>query len=50
MDLRWQGGQGHVSQVSLSSEVLIKTAFIRVELTGGVLAAEALKVVRDWSK
>jgi hypothetical protein len=26
------------------------TTFITVELTGGVLAAEALKVVREWSK
>ena len=37
-------------QINTSSEALIKTAFINVELTGGVLAAEALKVVRDWSK
>ncbi len=37
-------------QINTSSAALIKTAFIQVELTGGVLAAEALKVVRDWSK
>jgi hypothetical protein len=37
-------------QIRTSSEALIKTAFINVEVTGGVLAAEALKVVRDWSK
>jgi tRNA(adenine34) deaminase len=37
-------------QIKTSSEALIRTAFIKVELTGGVLAAEALKVVRDWSK
>ena len=37
-------------QINTSSEALIKTAFNNVELTGGVLAAEALKVVRDWSK
>jgi tRNA(adenine34) deaminase len=37
-------------QINTSSAALIKTAFINVELTGGVLAAEALKVVRDWSK
>ena len=37
-------------QINTSSEALIKTAFRKVELTGGVLAAEALKVVRDWSK
>jgi len=36
-------------QINTSSEALIKTAFIKIELTGGVLAAEALKVVRDWS-
>jgi tRNA(adenine34) deaminase len=37
-------------QINTSSAALIKTAFINVELTDGVLAAEALKVVRDWSK
>jgi tRNA(adenine34) deaminase len=37
-------------QINTSSAALIKTAFINVELTGGVLAAETLKVVRDWSK
>ena len=36
-------------QMNTSCEALIKTAFISVELTGGVLADEALKVVRDWS-
>ena len=37
-------------QINTSSAAIIKTAFITVELTGGVLAAEALKVVRDWRK
>ena len=37
-------------QINTSCEALIKTAFLSVELTGGVLADEALKVVRDWSK
>jgi tRNA(Arg) A34 adenosine deaminase TadA len=37
-------------QIKTSSDSLVKTAFIRVELTGGVLAEAALKVVRDWSK
>jgi tRNA(adenine34) deaminase len=37
-------------QIKTPSEALIKTAFISVDVTGGVLAAEALKVVRDWSK
>ena len=37
-------------QISTSSEAIVKTAFINVELTGGVLAADALMVVRDWSK
>jgi tRNA(adenine34) deaminase len=37
-------------QINTSCGALIKTAFINVELTGGVLAAEALKVVRDWRK
>jgi hypothetical protein len=37
-------------QINTSSQALIKTAFLNVELTGGVLAAEALKVVRDWRK
>ncbi len=37
-------------QIHTSSEALIRTAFINVELTGGILAAEALKVVRDWSR
>ncbi len=37
-------------QIDTSSEAIIKTAFINVELVGGVLAAEALKVVQDWSK
>jgi tRNA(adenine34) deaminase len=37
-------------QINTSCGALIKTAFINVELTGGVLAVEALKVVRDWRK
>ena len=37
-------------QINTSSEALIKTSFVSVELTGGVLADEALKVVRDWSR
>ena len=37
-------------QINTSSAALIKTAFINIELTGGVLAAEALQVVRDWKK
>jgi tRNA(adenine34) deaminase len=37
-------------QIKTSCGALIKTAFINVELTGGVLAEEALKVVRDWRK
>jgi tRNA(adenine34) deaminase len=37
-------------QINTSCGALIKTAFVNVELTGGVLAAEALKVVRDWRK
>ena len=37
-------------QIDTSSEALIRTAFINVELTGGVLAEEALEVVRNWSK
>ena len=37
-------------QINTSCGALIKTAFINVELTGGVLAEEALKVVRDWRK
>jgi tRNA(adenine34) deaminase len=37
-------------QIDTSSQALIKTAFIDVELTGGVLAEEALRVVREWSK
>ena len=37
-------------QINTSSAALIKTAFIDIELTGGVLAAEALEVVRDWKK
>jgi guanine deaminase len=35
-------------QINTSSEALVKTAFINVALTGGVLADEALEVVRDW--
>jgi len=37
-------------QINTSSAALIKTAFINIELTGGVQAAEALKVVQDWKK
>jgi tRNA(adenine34) deaminase len=37
-------------QIDMSSQAIIRTAFKSVELTGGVLAAEALKVVRDWRK
>ncbi len=37
-------------QINTSCGALINTAFINVELTGGVLADEALKVVRDWRK
>jgi tRNA(adenine34) deaminase len=37
-------------QINTTSAALNKTAFNNVELTGGVLAEEALKVVRDWSK
>ncbi len=37
-------------QINTSSAALINTAFINVELTGGVLAAEALEIVRDWRK
>ena len=37
-------------QINTSSAALTKTAFINIELTGGVLAAEALKVVQDWNK
>jgi guanine deaminase len=37
-------------QINTSSEALIKTAFTSVELKGGVLADEALEVVRDWSR
>ena len=37
-------------QIDTSSEALIRTAFRKVELTGGVLAAEALEIVRDWRK
>jgi guanine deaminase len=37
-------------QINTSSEALIKTAFIKIEITGGVLAVEALQVVRDCKK
>jgi tRNA(adenine34) deaminase len=37
-------------QIDISSEVLIKAAFTNVELEGGALAEDALKVVREWSK
>ena len=37
-------------QIKTSSQAIIKTAFIDIELTGGVLAAEALQVVRNWSR
>jgi tRNA(Arg) A34 adenosine deaminase TadA len=37
-------------QINTSSAALIRTAFISMELQGGVLAAEALKVVQDWKK
>jgi tRNA(Arg) A34 adenosine deaminase TadA len=37
-------------QIKTSSQDLINTAFSNVELKGGMLAADALKVVRDWSK
>jgi tRNA(adenine34) deaminase len=37
-------------QINTASEALIKSAFNIVEITGGVLAEEAVKVVRDWSK
>jgi tRNA(adenine34) deaminase len=37
-------------QINTSSRALIKTAFISLELTGGFLADEALKVVRDWRR
>jgi tRNA(adenine34) deaminase len=37
-------------QINTSSAAIINTAFIKVELTGGLLAEEALKVVRDWRK
>jgi tRNA(adenine34) deaminase len=37
-------------QINMSSQAIIRTAFKSVELTGGVLAAEALKVVQDWRK
>jgi tRNA(Arg) A34 adenosine deaminase TadA len=37
-------------QINTSSEALIRTAFLNVELTGGVLAAEALQVVQNWGK
>ena len=37
-------------QIDTSAQALIRTAFTSVELTGGVLAAEALQVVQNWSK
>lgn len=37
-------------QINTSSAALMKTAPIPITLTGGVLAAEALKVVRDWRR
>jgi tRNA(adenine34) deaminase len=37
-------------QINTSSSVLIDTAFRKVELVGGVLAEDALKVVREWRK
>jgi hypothetical protein len=36
--------------INTSSAALMKTAFINVDLTGGILAAEAFQVVRNWSK
>src|SRR5262249_32293413 len=37
-------------QISTSAKAINKTAFTSVELQGGVLAVEALKVVHDWSE
>ena len=37
-------------QINTSSAALIKTSFRKIELTGGVLAEEALEVVRNWRK
>lgn len=37
-------------QINTSSAALIKTGFVNIELTGGVLADEALEVVRNWKK
>ena len=38
------------AQTTSRGSALNKTAFTYVELTSGVLAADALQVVRDWSK
>jgi tRNA(Arg) A34 adenosine deaminase TadA len=37
-------------QIETSSQSIARTAFCEVELTGGVLAEEALEVVRGWRK
>ena len=37
-------------QINMSSAAIINTAFVEVELTGGLLAEEALQVVRDWRR
>ena len=37
-------------QIDTSSQSIIRTALCEVELTGGVLAEEALEVVRGWRK
>jgi len=37
-------------QINASSQALMIIAFIDVELMGGILAAEALKVLQDWSQ
>ena len=39
-------------QINTSSAALIKTASFNnnIELTGGVLAAEALRIVQNWEK
>jgi guanine deaminase len=35
-------------QINTSSQDIINTAWLSIALTGGVLAAEALEVVRNW--
>lgn len=35
-------------QIDISSQAIIKTGFVKIELKGGVLADEALNVIKHW--